>query len=102
MNKYIIILFILLVITLITKPLLSPFIENFSTRSVTGIGRGYGIGGVGHDLDYVPQTNIPNGNLFGNMRYPGKAYLSIAEPSGYLYNNQTDDAISFFSFPFRI
>ena len=100
MNKYIISLFILLVVILTIKPLLYPLMEGFGGRS--GIGRGYGIGGVGYDLDYVPQTNIPNGNLFGNMRYPGKAYLSIAEPSNYLYNNQSDDSISFFSFPFRI
>lgn len=97
MNKtnWIIGLFILLVVTFLFKPFLQ---ETFISRSA--IGRGYGIGGVGYDLDYLPQANIPNGNLFGNMRYPGKAYLSIAEPSGYLYNNSSDDTISFFSFPF--
>lgn len=101
MNKYIISLFVLLVVLLIIKPLFSPLMESFE-HSSSSIGRGYGIGGVGYDLDYVPQHNISNGTLFGNMRYPGKAYLSIAEPSNYLYNNQTDDSISFYSFPFRI
>jgi len=84
-------------ILLVTVALIKPLQESFVTHS---IGRGYGIGGVGYDLDYTPQVDIPNGKLFGNMRYPGKAYLSIAEPNGYLYNNQSDDSIPFLSFPF--
>jgi len=97
MNKtnWMISIFALLVLTFLLRPFLQ---ESFISRSA--IGRGSGIGGVGYDLDYIPEVNIPKGNLFGNMRYPGKAYLSIAEPSGYLYNNNSDDSISFFSFPF--
>ena len=94
-TKWIIGLLFLLVITFLAKPFLQ---ESFISRPA--LGRGSGIGGVGYDLDYKPEVNIPNGHLFGNMRYPGKAYLSIAEPSGYLYNNNSDDSISFFSFPF--
>lgn len=84
-------LFILLVITFLIKPFLQ---ETFISRSSIGTGN------IGYELHYRPQLKIPNEHLFGNMRYPGKAYLSIAEPTEYLYNNNSDDTISFFSFPF--
>lgn len=94
-TKWIIGLLFLLIITFLAK----PFVDNYLRESFVSQS-GIRIGELGHELDYKPQVNIPNGNLFGNMRYPGKAYLSIAEPSGYLYNNQSDDSITFFSFPF--
>ena len=57
-------------------------------------------GSIAHELDYKPTTNISNGNMFGNMRYPGKAYLSIANgESNFMYNNSSDDTIFNFGFP---
>lgn len=51
---------------------------------------------------FVEKVSISNNNIntFGNMRYPGKAFLSVSEPTGYTYNNQSDDTIPFVSFPF--
>ena len=67
-------------------------------KNLTPIGRGYGIGGVGYDLDYT-YTKPLNSDKFGNMRYPGKAFLSIADgKTKYKYTNLSDDIPSFFGF----
>lgn len=72
------------------------FIEGY--KNLSPIGRGYGIGGIGYDLDYT-YTKPANSNKIGNMRYPGKAFLSVADgKTSYNYTNLSDDIPSFFGF----
>jgi hypothetical protein len=91
----------------------NPIYENFYGGGVVGgLGSKYfGIGRYGYNLDYVINTNIPGGTKYGNMRYPGRNYLStVSGPipkknhrnSNSFFtssNNETsDDAPSYFSY----
>jgi len=77
-------------------------LENNNTfegyKNLPGIGRGTGIGGVGYDLDYS-YSKPKNSDKFGNMRYPGRAYLGVVNgKNGFSYDNSSDDSQLSFDF----
>ena len=93
--EYILGLFILLVVIISMGSIFgSNIMESFQAYN------GMPSLNVGHKLKYKANINIPKGNLIGNMRYPGRAYIgTINGAQGFQYDNSSDDAPSSFGFP---
>jgi hypothetical protein len=86
----------LLVIIIVGFSIFSHY-KFFNKDSFKNIGLSYDIGSK---IDYT--IEMPNNSEYaGNMRYPGKAFLNIANGSkGFYYNNSSDDEQLFYGFPF--
>jgi hypothetical protein len=92
----------ILFMCIIVISLISIILENNNAfegfKNLPSIGRGTGIGGVGYDLDYS-YSKPKNSDKFGNMRYPGRAYLGIVNgKNSFSYDNPSDDSQLSFDF----
>lgn len=92
----------MLFMCIVVISLISIILENNNTfegyKNLPGIGRGTGIGGVGYDLDYS-YSKPKNNDKFGNMRYPGRAYLGVVNGKNqFSYDNSGDDSQLSFDF----
>jgi hypothetical protein len=90
-KNVLVILFLGVVFVLLTSMLFeSTFIEGY--KNMPPIGRGAGIGGVGYDLDYSYSKPL-NNDKYGNMRYPGRAFLGVTNgKKEFSYDNTSDDS----------
>lgn len=91
-------MFLFIFITLFVGLIFETNMEGY--KNLPPIGRGTGIGGIGQDIDNI-YVKPKNSNKIGNMRYPGKDFLNIANKNDSFYYDTVgdDDPLSFgFSF----
>lgn len=69
-------LLVFIFVILLVGLLFETHIETYKNQY--SIGRGVGTGIIGHELNYTYITP-KNSDKFGNLRYPGKAFLNVAD-----------------------
>ena len=87
-------LFVFIFIVLLVGLIFETNVEGY--KNLPPIGRGSGIGGVGYDINNT-YVKPKNSDKIGNMRYPGKKFLNIANKNDEFYYDivDNDDPLSF-------